>query len=161
MEERVCTAEGCNAKIGGQNHVVNSKNKRLSMNDAAFEGTPGYHTSVANEDSAGAKEEKLCLSDRIMRLLIHSLMVASVEIKHAHLTNSGNIAKVMSQARTTGFYLEEMQELFANDFSKIRKSTGYTTDDASMGLHLSFSTFCKQTTSKFYNSLLLESHITR
>lgn len=157
MEERVCTAEGCNAKIGGTNHVVNAKNKRLDMNDADFQGTPGYHTSVAND----SKDDKLCLSKRIMRLLTHGLMVASMEIKHAFLGNNGNIAKAMSATRTSGFYVEELHQLFNKDLLKIKKSTGYSLDDVSMGLHLAFSTFCVDTNHHFPSQSSLSRHVTR
>jgi hypothetical protein len=140
MEERRCTADGCNAKIGGQNHVSSGKNKRVNEGDAMFQGTPGYHCSMANNASTSAKgdsksKEQLCLSDRVMRLLIHALMLASMEIKHTPVPG-GNVAKAMSQSRTNGLYIEEVSELFSGDFLKVKRSTGYSEDDAAMGLHL-------------------------
>lgn len=157
MEERVCTAEGCHAKIGGQNHVVNAKNKRLAMDDSSFQGTPGYHTSVAND-----AKENLCLSNRVLRLMIHALMAASMEIRYASAGSKGNVARVMSHTRTSGFYLEEIQDLFAKDFDKIKKFTGYTNEDVSMGLHLTLATFCNDLKfNNFRQSLQLTTHILR
>lgn len=140
MEDRICTAEGCNARIGGANHVIDSKNKRLEISDQAFQGTPGYHMSVSNSDSSS---EKLCLSDRMLRLVIHALMIASVEIKYSQaITGNKNISKVMSKSRTAGMYLEDMCELYSQDFMKIRTFTAFTEDDTSMGVHLVLAKWC-------------------
>jgi hypothetical protein len=157
MEERVCTAQGCNAKIGGTNHVANAKNKRISLDDSSFNGTPGYHTSVSNDG-----KEKLCLSNRIIRLLIHGLIVASMEIKHAQVSSNNNVAKAMSHTRTSGFYIEEVNALFAKDFMKIKKSTGYTDDDTSMGLHLALSAFSSSVKNRDFDySHQMQSHLIR
>lgn len=112
-------------------------NKRLEAGDKVFQGTPGYHCSVGNENE---EKEKLCLSDRMMRLLLHGLMVASAEIKHTSVPGN-NIAKAMSSIRSSGFYEEEVQDLFLKDFQKIKLSTGFTDDDVSMGLHLAISSW--------------------
>jgi hypothetical protein len=139
MEDRRCTAQGCNARIGGQFHVVDPSNKRLDMSDAVFQGTPGYHTSVWND-----AKEKLCLSDRMLRMLIHSLMVASMEMKYANIGSNGNIAKVMSHSRTGGCYIEELHEMFSKDFFKVKKSISFTVEDTSIGIHLALSLWCRQ-----------------
>jgi hypothetical protein len=98
-----------------------------------------------------------------MRLLIHGLMVASMEIKHVSVATGGNVARAMCHTRTSGFYLEEMSDLFAKDFVKIKQSTGYTADDASMGLHLALAALCRCTkeTPDFAYSHQLPTHLMR
>lgn len=157
----MCTAEGCNAKIGGTNHVSSSKNKRIALDDAMFAGTPGYHTSVKTESD---DKEALCLSDRIMRLLIHALTLASMELKYAPGSKRGNVVKMMSHANTNGFCADEVSALFSNDFVRVRKRTGYSEDDTSIGLHMMLSAFVKRTTathSDFNYSHDMHSHLIR
>ena len=133
MQGRICTAEGCNAKIGGQNHVVDKSNTRLSQHSNEFQGIPGYHMSVINES------KQLCLSDRILRLLIHGLMEASTEMKYV----CGNVAKMMSYNRTSGLFIQEIKEQFAKDFEKVKKSTGFPDTETSLGVHIAMSTWSK------------------
>lgn len=140
MEESKCPVEGCNARIGGQNHVAVTGVKRLGEGAAGIGGMSqrGYVASVTG-DFRGYKMT-YCneVTIQVLRLLFHLLLdysletgVASKSETAAHLLFPNSFTS--SRKRAQHF----LRTRINMDWKALKGSTGLTSDkDLATAVHL-------------------------
>ena len=130
MEESVCSAPGCNAKIGGRNHESVKGTTRISTESDGFTSDPGYIDQVVLEKSSYNND----ITVMVVRLLLHSLMYLS---SFDPLAEKGLQGLMTASRRPMASSVRDtIKRRMQFDFQTLKEITMLSGDDLFMALHM-------------------------
>jgi hypothetical protein len=133
MEVSRCSAPGCNAPIGGSNHVAVAGAVRMEDMSSIF-STPGYMFDTTLSIGSGNHDT----NGRIMRFMLHAAMTLAVNDSGLFKFINPPLGKLKSSREDVQEFIKERLTF---DYDSLKKATTFGDTDLSIGLHLAFSRY--------------------